>query len=99
MPANDFESDLARAERVAKLLLNTKTQMRFETIGAEGIFSYGKQRASYNFLECDWSELLRWWCMGDSVGFITVKTTKTPQMAVVGPGEEVNIAWFDLYKH
>jgi len=97
MGARPSEDDAARAERVAKLLLNTKT-IAFQTIGTEGTFVYGKQRAPCDPFECDWSELLRWWSTADSVGFITVKTTKAPEMTAVSPGEEANIVWFDFYK-
>ena len=90
------EDSAARAERVAKLLLNVSV-ISFQTVGTDGAFVYGKQKAPYDPFECDWSEILRWWCEGDRVGFITVKTTKGPARAVVGPGEESNVRWFDFY--
>jgi hypothetical protein len=96
--AKPSEDGVARAERVARLLLNTKTPIGLQILGTEENFTYGKQRAPYGPFESDWSELLRWWCTSDSVGFITVKTTKAPERAVVGPGEDTNSVWFDFYK-
>ncbi len=97
MRARPSEDDRARAERVALLILSTKT-IAFDTTGTTGTLTHGKQHAPCDPFDCDWSELLRWWSTAEDVGFITVKTTKAPEMATVGPGEENNIVWFDLYK-
>jgi hypothetical protein len=98
MGATVPEDGRASVERLAKLILNTKTPIDLETIGSEGNFVMGKQHSPYDPFDCDWSELLRWWRTPDSVGFITVKTAKGPERAVVGPGEEHNAVWFDFYK-
>jgi hypothetical protein len=97
MRAKPAEEDIARAQRVAKLILST-TVIAFQSTGTTGILTHGKQQAPCDPFECDWSELLRWWSTSEEVGFITVKTTKSPERMAVGPGEEANIAWFDFYK-
>jgi hypothetical protein len=94
--AKSGEKNRARAERAAMLLLNTKAAA-FQTIETVKVFEYGKQLAPYDPFDSDWLELLRWWCEGDRVGFLTVKTHKGLEMSVVGPGKELNTRWFDLY--
>lgn len=95
-PARLAEPDATRAERAAAALLKTDA-IAFQAVGTEGAFKYGKQRAPYDPFVCDWFELMRWWCEGSRVGFITIKATKEPVAEVLGPGKERNIRWFDCY--
>jgi hypothetical protein len=86
----------AAAERLAKRLL-TAAVIAFDPEGEEAGFAYGKQHAPCNPLQCDWMELLRWWSTASNAGFLTVKTTKSKERAVVSPDEDHNRIWFDLY--
>jgi hypothetical protein len=86
----------SQPEHLARLLLAVP-DIGFTEPATLGGFSYAKQKAKYDPFACDWWELLRWWSEGNSAGFVTVKTTKAPHKAVVGPGEETNTRWFDLY--
>jgi hypothetical protein len=90
------KTDLAAAELLAKRLV-TASVIAFDQIGEEAGFAYGKQHAPCNPLQCDWVELLRWWSTASSAGFLTVKTTKSKERAVVGPDEDHNRIWFGLY--
>lgn len=91
-------TETVHAAKLAKSILNTDTPMDFQNIGSENGFLYGKQRTTCEPFNCDWSELLRWWQDSRDIGFITLKTTKSPERAVVGVGEEDNTVWFGLYK-
>jgi hypothetical protein len=42
----------------------------------------------------NWSELIRWWCVGERISYLTLKTDGGPTREVIDPSLPFNTSWF-----
>ncbi len=86
------------AERVAGEILNAGPGMRFRLDGEFGGGVWGRRELAESEMSDpewpSWSELLRWWCVGDRISFVTLKTEGGPTREVIVPAASFNASWF-----
>jgi len=83
---------------IAKQIFQQKDRIRLKTSGADGAVSYGEQPAPAAETHRDWMGHLRWWTDGETLGFVTLKTSETPGRAMMGWDAEINRYWFRSYR-
>jgi hypothetical protein len=91
-------ADEKRAQEAARRVLVKGDQFRFTRDGAFGTGSYGRQDVAaagrVDPAWPHWADVLRWWCEGTAIGFLTLKAAGGPTKAVIAPTEGLNRRWF-----